>query len=111
MKKIISTITFFLFAMVIVISAQEKNETQKNKTEKVYFTCNMDCHSCEEKIGEELRFTKGVKDVVIDYSTTTIYVEYKPSKTEKNKIIEAIKKKDYLPKEITEKEYKALTKK
>lgn len=111
MKKLISAIAFFLFASVIGLSAHEKKESPKNKTEKVYFTCSMDCQSCEEKIGEELRFTKGVKDVVIDYSTTTIYVEYKPSKTEKNKIIEAIKKKDYLPKEITEKEYKALTKK
>lgn len=111
MNKLISTIAIVLFASIITLHAQEKNETPKNKTEKVYFTCNMDCQSCEAKIGDELRFTKGVKNVVVDYTTTTIYVEYKVSKTEKAKIIEAIKKKDYTPKEISEKEYKLLTKK
>lgn len=111
MKKLILALSIFLFASSAQVQAQNKKEIPLKKTEKVYFTCKMDCQNCEDKIGEELRFTKGVKDVVVDFTTSTVYVEFKVSKTDKNKIIEAIKKKEYTPKEITEVEYKALTKK
>ncbi len=99
MKKLwIALLTATLF-ITVDAAAKEK------KTEKVYFTCEMDCHECEQKIGDELRFTKGVKDMKVDFGTGTVFVEFRSDKTEKAKIVEAIKGDEYNPKEISEEEY------
>lgn len=109
MKNIVITLVAFIAIVGISAYGQDKKETPK--TQKVYFSCDMDCLDCEQKLGDELRFTKGVKDLKVDYLTETIFVEYKTAKTDKSKIVTAIKKKEYVPKEITEKEYKKLNEK
>ncbi len=111
MKKLIIAIIAFVALTGITVSAQTSKEATPKKTEKVYFTCDMDCHSCEQKIGDELRFTKGVRDLKVDHETKTVYVEFKTAKTDKSKIAEAIKKVEYTPKEISEEDYKKLTSK
>ncbi len=107
MKKL--AITLITLVSLVGFSATAQEIKEAPKTQKVYFSCAMDCHDCEQKLGDELRFTKGVKDLKVDYATETIFVEFKTAKTDKSKIVAAIEKKEYQPKEITEEDYKKLT--
>lgn len=50
------------------------------------------CESCEKKIMGTLRFEKGVSKVNFSRERNEIYVIYNSDKTDRNKIIKAIKK-------------------
>ena len=58
------------------------------------FTTNpeMHCESCEKKIKGNLRFEKGVKNIITDLKTKTVTIKYDADKTNVQNIIKGFKK-------------------
>lgn len=87
MKKLFT----LAFAMITAISCF----AAENVT--AIFTVNpgMSCQNCENKIKSNLRFEKGVKNIVTSLSEQAVKVTYDPAKTSEAKLIEAFKKIGY----------------
>ena len=68
----------------------------------VVFTTNpeMHCESCENKIKGNLRFEKGVKNIITDLKTKTVTIEYDADKTNVQNLIKGFKKIKYEAKEV-----------
>ena len=68
----------------------------------VVFTTNpeMHCEGCENKIKGNLRFEKGVKNIITDLKTKTVTIEYDADKTNVQNIIDGFKKIKYEAKEV-----------
>ena len=66
------------------------------------FTTNpeMHCESCEKKIKGNLRFEKGVKNIITDIKTKTVTIEYDADKTNVQNLINGFKKIKYEAKEV-----------
>ena len=66
------------------------------------FTTNpeMHCESCEKKIKGNLRFEKGVKNIITDLKTKTVTIEYDADKTNVQNLINGFKKIKYEAKEV-----------
>lgn len=66
------------------------------------FTTNpeMHCESCEKKIKGNLRFEKGVKNIITDLKTKTVTIEYDADKTNVQNIINGFKKIKYEATEV-----------
>lgn len=76
--------------MVLVISAVA---LAKGQTATVIFTVSpqMTCQNCENKIKTNIRFEKGVTEIVTDIPSQTVKVTYDPAKTNPEKLAEAFK--------------------
>ena len=70
----------------------------------VVFTTNpeMHCEGCENKIKGNLRFEKGVKNIITDLKTKTVTIEYDADKTNVQNIIGGFKKIKYEATEVKE---------
>lgn len=101
MKKL--AVILVLFLGVTLVSVAQKSE---NKV--VCFKSNMDCADCEKTLTENLKFEKGVKDLKIDHTSNTIYIEYKDGKNSDEGFAKAIEKKGYLAEKISEQKYKEI---
>ena len=91
MKKVLVLGAMMLTAMVAL--------AKDIKT--VVFTTNpeMHCEGCENKIKGNLRFEKGVKNIITDLKTKTVTIEYDADKTNVQNLIKGFKKIKY---EVTE---------
>lgn len=89
MKKVFTTL---LFIMAVVLACAAKTEPAK-----VVFAVQpaMTCQNCENKIKTNIRYEKGVSDIVTDLKTQTVTVTYDPAKTTPAKLTEAFKKIGY----------------
>ena len=65
------------------------------KTIVVTTNPEMHCESCEKKIKGNLRFEKGVKNIITDLKTKTVTIEYDADKTNVQNIIKGFKKIKY----------------
>ena len=94
MKKIISIFFMALMLMTFTTVAEAKND---KKTETIVFTVTpkMHCQNCENKIKTNIRYEKGVKDIVTDLKTNTVAITFDPAKTDASKIESAFKKIGY----------------
>ncbi len=68
----------------------------------VVFTTNpqMHCENCEKKIKGNLRFEKGVKNIITDLKTKTVTIEYDADKTNVQNLIKGFKKIGYEATEV-----------
>ena len=68
----------------------------------VVFTTNpeMHCEGCENKIKGNLRFEKGVKNIITDLKAKTVTIEYDADKTNVQNLINGFKKIKYEAKEV-----------
>ena len=68
----------------------------------VVFTTNpeMHCEGCENKIKGNLRFEKGVKNIITDLKAKVVTIEYDADKTNVQNLIEGFKKIKYEAKEV-----------
>ena len=68
----------------------------------VVFTTNpqMHCENCEKKIKGNLRFEKGVKNIITDLKTKTVTIEYDADKTNVQNLIKGFKKIKYEASEV-----------
>ena len=55
----------------------------------------MHCTNCENKIKSNLRFEKGVKDIVTDLKSKTVTVKYDADKTTVDNLVKGFAKIDY----------------
>lgn len=60
----------------------------------------MHCESCEKKIKGNLRFEKGIKNIITDLKTKTVTIEYDADKTNVQNLIKGFKKIKYEAKEV-----------
>lgn len=90
MKKIIAL--FILFTSVVAtLSAKESADTTAVFTVQPQMTCQ----NCENKIKSNLRFEKGVKEIVTSLSDQTVSVTYNPKKTNVENICKGFSKIGY----------------
>lgn len=94
MKKIIIS----AILAVAAVSAQAESVTKVFTVSPV-----MHCQNCEKKIQSNLRFEKGVQDIVIDRTAQTVTVKFDDKKTDAAKIAAALKKLGYTATEKSEK--------
>ena len=95
MKKVLVLSAMMMTAMVAL--------AKDIKT--VVFTTNpeMHCESCEKKIKGNLRFEKGIKNIVTDLNAKTVTIEYDADKTNVQNIIKGFKKIKYETSEVKKK--------
>jgi copper chaperone CopZ len=91
-------IAILLFAVPLILTAQEKEKT----TEIVKFTTSIFCNNCVNKIMTNLPQEKGIKDVKCDLSTKEVAVTYQKDKNNPAEIKKAIEKLGYTAKLVTE---------
>lgn len=70
------------------------------KTVVVTTNPEMHCESCEKKIKGNLRFEKGIKNIITDLKTKTVTIEYDADKTNVQNIIKGFKKIKYEATEV-----------
>jgi copper chaperone CopZ len=92
MKKIFILSAMMLTAMVAL--------AKDIKTVVVTTNPEMHCESCEKKIKGNLRFEKGIKNIITDLKTKTVTIEYDADKTNIQNIIKGFKKIKYEAKEV-----------
>ena len=71
------------------------------KTVVVTTNPEMHCENCENKIKGNLRFEKGIKNIITDLKTKTVTIEYDADKTNVQNIIAGFKKIKYEASEAT----------
>lgn len=86
--KKIKVALMLLFILSILSIAASAQDTLKIKT-------STKCHDCKDRIEEYLSFEKGVKYSNVDYAAQTVYVVIDTTKTNAEKIRQAIVKTGY----------------
>ena len=81
---------FIALAVTLACSAKDIKTVVLNTAPEMH------CSSCENKIKSNIRFEKGVKDIVTNLADKTVTVTYDADKTDVDKIIEGFKKIDYV---------------
>ncbi|MDR2926919.1 MAG: heavy-metal-associated domain-containing protein [Cytophagaceae bacterium] len=106
MNKVFCLIVASLL-MVTGMSAQKAEKAskavKKAKTEIVVCTVSMHCDNCVAKIKKQLSFEKGVKDLYLNLDDKMVAVKFQPAKTDKEKLMKAIKDLGY---EVSEEQSK-----
>ena len=89
-------LSFIIFALSFSVALFAKD------IKTAVFTTNpeMHCESCEKKIKGNLRFEKGVKNIIIDLKSKTVTIEYDADKTNVQNLINGFKKIKYEAKEV-----------
>lgn len=103
MKKIAFFVALMLFATANI-------SAQKTENKVVYFKSDMDCANCEKTLTEHLKFEKGIKDLKVDHSSNTIYIEYKDGKNTDDGFAKSIEKKGYKAEKISKVDYNKVLK-
>ena len=93
MKKV-----FILSAMMLTALVTLAKDI---KTVVVTTNPEMHCENCENKIKGNLRFEKGIKNIITDLKTKTVTIEYDADKTNVENIIAGFKKIKYEASEAT----------
>ena len=92
MKKV-----FILSAMMLTAMVTSAKDI---KTIVVTTNPEMHCESCEKKIKGNLRFEKGIKNIITNLNSKTVTIEYDADKTTVDNIIKGFKKIKYEAKEV-----------
>jgi copper chaperone CopZ len=81
----------FMMAACLAIVCNAKDI----KTVVLTTSPQMHCQNCENKIKSNIRFEKGVKDIVTDLDTKTVTIKYDADKTTVENIVAGFAKIDY----------------
>ena len=92
MKKVFILSAMMLTAMVTL--------AKDIKTVVVTTNPEMHCENCENKIKGNLRFEKGIKNIITDLKTKTVTIEYDADKTNVQNIIKGFEKIKYEAAEV-----------
>lgn len=91
-----SNLTAILLAMIMVFAVTGSNFSQEQKKEEtITIKTSAVCGMCKERIEGDMKFEKGVTDVNLDLKTKMLTVTYKTSKTNPDKLREAVTKIGY----------------
>jgi len=83
-------VAFLIFAIAGTALSQEQK-----KVETITIKTSAVCGMCKERIENDMKFEKGVTDVNLDLKTKILTVTYKTSKTNPDKLREAVTKIGY----------------
>lgn len=95
MKKLFAILSIaMLFMAVTALPGYAKDD---KKVETAIFTVSpkMNCQNCENKIKTNLRFEKGIKEIVTSLAEQTVVVKYDAKQTDVEKIVAGFKKIGY----------------
>lgn len=84
-----------LFAMLVMLMVSAVTFAKDIKTVVFTTTPQMHCENCENKIKNNLRFEKGVKEIATSVDNQTVTVKYDADKTTPDKIQQGFKKFGY----------------
>ena len=84
-----------LFAMLVMLMVSAVTFAKDIKTVVFTTTPQMHCENCENKIKNNLRFEKGVKEITTSVDNQTVTVKYDDDKTTPDKIQQGFKKFGY----------------
>jgi mercuric ion binding protein len=89
-----------LFLFIFFLSGTIAGYAQSNSAEiiiktNIYCDHCRECETCQERIIQELKFTKGIKEAELDINKSEIRVVYSLKKTDAGKIRAAINKAGY----------------
>ena len=80
-------------AFLLASSAVSAQDVKKKSNEaQVVFSVSMDCHSCEQKIVNNLGRSTGVRDLSTDLKKQLVTIKYQPNRTDVAKLKAAIEK-------------------
>lgn len=96
MKKLLLALAVAAVAVLLLTSG-------KTQSREATFQTNLHCKNCAAKIQDNVAFEKGVKDLTIDVDAKTVRIVYNPSKTNVDKLAEAIRKLGYTAELIEDK--------
>ncbi len=95
----------YILSLVMIMSFSFLDMSAKDAKESVTaeFTVSpkMSCQNCENKIKSNLRFEKGITNIVTSLKDQKVTVTYNPAKTNKEKIVKAFQKIGYTATEYT----------
>lgn len=94
MKRVmlLSVLSLLMVTYMTGQKVEKVEKVKKEKTETVVYLVSMDCEGCLNKIKKELTFAKGVKELYLNLETQIVAIKFNPSKTDKEKLAEVIKK-------------------
>jgi len=99
-KHIFTTLLLGIFCLSLSTQSFAQTGTLKKGESEVTFSINIDCANCQKKVESKLPFEKGVKDMKVSLEKHEVWILYQTDKTDKEKLIAAIKKIGYEAKEI-----------
>lgn len=86
------------FFMATLTTAAAKTPAKPTGKDTLTVNVNMDCHACEKKIGDLLRFEKGVTNMAIDLNKQKVTVVYRTNKTDTATLCNGIRELGYVVK-------------
>ena len=84
-----------MFALMAVLTASSVAIAKNVKTTVFTTLPQMHCNSCEQKIKKNVRFVKGVKEIVTNVDKQTVTITYDADKTTPAMIIDGFKRINY----------------
>lgn len=93
MKNILKTGAFLL---LLVAGRTQAQDADHSKLAAVDIHSNAVCDMCQNTIQTEMLYVKGVQAVKVNLETNTIHVDYKPGKTDPDKLRQAVAKLGYM---------------
>ena len=85
------TAALFLFLGVAMVSFAK----DKPKVKEVVYKCEIDCHTCEKKIKDNIPYEKGVKSLKVDLDKQLVTIKYREDKNTDEGLEAAIEKLGY----------------
>ncbi len=95
MKALKGIMLSLLLIAAAVVAVQAQGTQKDAKTAVVTFDTSIHCQSCKAKIEKHIPFEKGFKDMKIDVDKKTVTITYDTSKTDVQKLQQAIEKLGY----------------
>jgi copper chaperone CopZ len=83
------------FIAAVLMSTSMVFAKEKPKVKEVTYSCEIDCHSCKDKIMKNIPYEKGVKKVVVDMDKKKVTVAFREDKNTTEEIEKAIEKLGY----------------
>ena len=97
MKKILTAALMVVALFAAGFSADAK---KPKKVAEVTFLTTIDCKNCVKKVEAKLPYEAGIKDLKINLAEKTIWIQYDPARTDKEKLAAAIEKMGYRATEV-----------
>lgn len=84
-----------MFALAVAACFAVVSVAKDIKTVVLNTNPQMHCENCENKIKNNLRFEKGIKEITTDLNTKTVTIKYDADKTNVDNIIKGFAKINY----------------
>ena len=88
---LLKTVVVGLLISVLVFTAYA-GERKKTPLQEVTFVVSLHCENC---VQDNIPFEKGVKDLKVSLEDKTVWIQYSPDKTSRNKLVSAIERLGY----------------